>query len=526
MQSDSGILLNSVRDIFYVIFRHKWSILFFFVLVTAIVTAVTFVLPKGYESTAKLILRIGQESMPSDPGVTNALLNVNQERTGEVKSAMAILTSYDLAASVVEHVGPGWILNKPALRRNQELPIDEPGSANLIQLVSGMLSTTYREALIMAQLKERLTPEEEAIQTLRENLQVTSEERTSVVDVSLMLENAQVSQVVLNTLISQYLEKHVKVFASTVSPVFYEEKAQERHEELAKAEAALAEFRAMHEISSIPAQTETLLAQLSELEGQLSTVRAEADGLEAMVGQLQRAMDAQGRTHEVSRTVGMPNYAADALKERLIELRTQEKDLSLRYPDSHRPLIELREKIETVQTMLANEPETLTEVTTGLNANYESFAHTYQRELANLNGSRASIAGLEREQAELRDRINKIAAQEVTYERLMRERDTLEQEYKDVRETWNRAQLDQAKTLDNISNVSVAQMASFPLQPAKPNKMRNISFGLLLGLFGGIVLAFVKEYLDDTLNTVEAAEKRLGVPVLAEISEKEFRKCT
>ena len=526
MQSDSGILLNSVRDIFYVIFRHKWTIFVFFVLITAIVTAVTFVLPKGYESTAKLIIRIGQESLPSDPGVTNTLLNVNQERPGEVQSAIAIITSYDLAQTVVQEVGPGWILDKPSLPRNQELPIDEPGPPNVINQISGMLSTAYREALVLAQLKERLTPEEEAIQTLQDNLTVTSEDRTNVIIVSLMLENAQVSQVVLNTLIDKYLAKHVKVFENTISPAFYETKANEREVKLQQKESELNEFRAMHEISSIPAQTETLLAQISELEGQLSAVRAEADGKEATVEQLRMAMEEQGRMHEVSRTIGMPNYAADTLKERLIDLRTQEKDLSLRYPDSHRPLIELREKIAAVEKMLTEEPETLTEVTTGLNANYESFEHTYENELANLMGARARVSGLETEVARLQDRLNKLSAQEVTYEQLTRERDTLKDEYQNVRETWNKAQLDQAKTMDKITNVSVAQMASLPLEPTKPNKLRNIALGLLVGLFGGIVLAFVKEYLDDTLNTVEATEKRLGVPVLAEISEKEFRKCT
>ncbi|HEX72538.1 MAG TPA: hypothetical protein ENN65_04420, partial [Candidatus Hydrogenedentes bacterium] len=107
-----------------------------------------------------------------------------------------------------------------------------------------------------------------------------------------------------------------------------------------------------------------------------------------------------------------------------------------------------------------------------------------------------------------------------------RHKELAEAEYRQYRENREQARITAAMTMDNVSNVSVVQPASKPLLPVKPRKIRIISLGLLLGLFGGICLAFVCEYFDDSLNTTEAVEKRLGVQVLASISEKEFRACT
>ena len=82
--------------------------------------------------------------------------------------------------------------------------------------------------------------------------------------------------------------------------------------------------------------------------------------------------------------------------------------------------------------------------------------------------------------------------------------------------------MDQSK----ISNVNEIQAASKPIDPVRPKKARNIGLGLLLGLFLGLCYAFLLEFLDDSLNTVEAAEKRLGVPVLTALSVNEYKSCT
>ncbi len=522
---DSGILLNSVRDIMYVVFRHKWRIVTFFLLVLAIVTAVTFVLPVVYRSEAVLLVRLGREYLPADMSVEQPFVNVAQDRTGEVKSEVAILTSYDLAQQVVEEFGEGWILYRSDLPR-KEKAIDEPPAPGPLKQAVNILRDQARNVLVLLRLRERLEPKEEAIRTLMDSITVDVEDKTNIIRVGMELKHPELAKQVLKRLIELYLERHVDVYAAQAVPAFFQKQVEEAEAALKAQDDQLDAFRREHDISSLEAQKETLLAQISDLEGQLSTVTADADGLQAVVNQLTEAMQRQPRTQELSRTTGMPNYAADTLKERLIDLRAQETDLAARYPDTHRPLVELRDKVQVLETLLSQEDEVLTEVTTGLNRNYESFEHTLESEKAQLGGMRARIVVLQDEIAGLRARLAQISATDVELQRLTRERDVREQEYREFRDTWQRARIAHAKDIDKVSNISMVQDASTPLLPERPNKTRNIALGILLGLFGGICYAFIREFLDDTINTTEAAEKRLGVPVLAEISEKEFRTCT
>ncbi len=57
-----------------------------------------------------------------------------------------------------------------------------------------------------------------------------------------------------------------------------------------------------------------------------------------------------------------------------------------------------------------------------------------------------------------------------------------------------------------------------PRAAAKPDKAHNVLVGLLIGLLGGVGLAFFVEYLDNTIKSVEDVEAKLGVPVLGVVT--------
>lgn len=68
-------------------------------------------------------------------------------------------------------------------------------------------------------------------------------------------------------------------------------------------------------------------------------------------------------------------------------------------------------------------------------------------------------------------------------------------------------------------NVWTVEAAVPPANPVNAHRMRNLLLGVLLGLFGGVGLAFFVEYLDNTVKSVEEAEDRFGLPVLGVISQ-------
>jgi len=67
------------------------------------------------------------------------------------------------------------------------------------------------------------------------------------------------------------------------------------------------------------------------------------------------------------------------------------------------------------------------------------------------------------------------------------------------------------------SNIKIIDRALVPASPFTPDTKRNLIMALLLGIIGGIGLAFFVEYLDDTVKGPEEVEKITGLPTLGTI---------
>jgi len=80
-------------------------------------------------------------------------------------------------------------------------------------------------------------------------------------------------------------------------------------------------------------------------------------------------------------------------------------------------------------------------------------------------------------------------------------------------------QVDVSKELESLkaSNISVVDSAVVPKRPVSPNKTKNLMLALLFGIFGGVGLCFLLDYLDNTIKGPEEVEKLTGLPSLGVI---------
>jgi polysaccharide biosynthesis transport protein len=65
------------------------------------------------------------------------------------------------------------------------------------------------------------------------------------------------------------------------------------------------------------------------------------------------------------------------------------------------------------------------------------------------------------------------------------------------------------------SNIRIVDPAMIPSTPARPAKMRNVTLAFLVGLVGGTFLAFLREYMDNTVKTPDDIETLSHLPSLA-----------
>ena len=70
------------------------------------------------------------------------------------------------------------------------------------------------------------------------------------------------------------------------------------------------------------------------------------------------------------------------------------------------------------------------------------------------------------------------------------------------------------------SPVRMISAATPPDAPSKPNATINMAVSILAGLFLGVLIAFLVEYLDTSVKTMADAESLLGLPVLTVIPNK------
>ena len=84
-------------------------------------------------------------------------------------------------------------------------------------------------------------------------------------------------------------------------------------------------------------------------------------------------------------------------------------------------------------------------------------------------------------------------------------------------DTYTQRQKEQELALSSgrPNNISITNRATTPQGPVGPQRMRNIIIALLASLAAGIGLAFLLDYLDDSVRTSEDVGRHLGLPTLA-----------
>lgn len=70
----------------------------------------------------------------------------------------------------------------------------------------------------------------------------------------------------------------------------------------------------------------------------------------------------------------------------------------------------------------------------------------------------------------------------------------------------------------SVDNVSILSSAEVPGSPVSPNPQLNMAIALVVGLMAGVGLAFLLEFLDNTVKSEDQLEQLLGVPTLGTIS--------
>ena len=123
----------------------------------------------------------------------------------------------------------------------------------------------------------------------------------------------------------------------------------------------------------------------------------------------------------------------------------------------------------------------------------------------------ARLQILRRQRRTVQRELERFRSNEQVYYTLRRDIELLNEKYRRYQESLEQARI--AQTLENqrISNIGILQKPTFIIQPINREKRKTFALGLFLALAGSIGMAFLVEYLNHKIKSVEEIKKELAI---------------
>ena len=274
---------------------------------------------------------------------------------------------------------------------------------------------------------------------------------------------------------------------------FLRDRLGELKERLRVSEAALNEFRWQKGILVTEEKKENVVVeQLDDLNKQLS--KAESDRL---------AAEANLRTVDEQGVEALPelekNTTFHELKVQLAMAEGEHARMAAQFKPNYGGVAELKQKADAIRHSLDAE---VTRVGEAVRGAYRA-AHDKEAQLRTRFEEQKTQALQQKDAG-------------IEYALLAREADTNRALYDSVLQRMK----EMAVAVEaRASNVSVADRAVPPSTPAGAGRGRSIAFAMLLAALAGVVLAYLRDALDDTVKTTEDVERHGGLPVLGVVPE-------
>jgi tyrosine-protein kinase Etk/Wzc len=471
--------------------RGKWIILITFLVVLLATILVTKLMPPIYQATAKVLLNPteSKSSLFLDAGRADGVKNI-------VQNELAILGSRALADSVAER-----------LRQKRYLVKGRP------ELIPSILPPS--DALT----NDSIAPVEYVSGRVAGAVEFDPVRDSDIITITARSKNAREAQLLVNTFAEEYRDRNIYMSRAKSRSFreFLEAQALEKRKTLEEVENNLQGYMENQGIVSLDDESKRMIEQLASLEAQRDATDIILKELENTLGSYQAQLPQQETN--VSRVVGESSDTyIKQMQDQLAKLEvardmmvvqnptaTGREILNERVKDADQQIAALRLKL---QRRTDDYLRTLTPSQGGVE-DAAGYLKNVKQKIAeaniNVESLRAKKAALNEQIYTYERKFDRIPAKEVQMARLQRARLSNEKLYLMVEEKYNEANITEQS---NSGYIEIIEPAALPVSPSSPKTLVNLLLGAVMGLFLGIVFAFVKEYLDVRVQTPEDLKRR------------------
>lgn len=341
------------------------------------------------------------------------------------------------------------------------------------------------------------------------NLDVISPESGELIRYNYTSESPQLAAQIANATADAFIDSSIQrnYEASAYARTFLERQIAKTRNELENSERQLVEYAQAQGIIITSATT------AGSGDGSSSGSDADSPQGESLVQLNQALSDATAKrvaaqaAYQAALGSGITAQEANStqpLQQQLAALEAQYQNKRTFLKPDHPEMVSLHSEIDELQRQIVKETS---QVSSGrINALRADYLAASSAEKA-----------LQSKVSELKGQVLNLRGRSIQYAILQRDVDTnralynaLLQRYKEVGVAGG----------VGTSPVSIVDHANVPGTPYKPNLITNLLIGIALGFIGGMGVAIVLEYLNDTIKTREDVRKKLGIACLGSIPKR------
>mgnify|MGYP000328692385 CR=1 FL=1 len=423
-----------------------------------------------YEAKAHLLVKLGRENVEVPAGVEKGGVVSSGIRKEEINSGVLLLASRDLIAETIDEIGVDLFQPRPIV------------ATTPMQRIKAEIKETWRsikrtidEAMITLNLSQRLGEREKIILGIERALKVTREGESDVITVTLRLPDPGLAVKVVETQIRHFLERHVAVRRQGGLLSLFEQQATSYAKKLEELETERLRLQAEYGLTSIDEERRLLLTRANELGRLIETTSRERD------------MMVRGEGPASGMLAAKPSI--QPLIERFAALQIDKSRLLRDYDAQSKPVLDIGKEITSLEAMMR--------------ARFDSEVTTLQRQAATIQ-----------------ERLVKINEGERRLIQVEREHELAKRNYYTYSQRLEEARIASELDARRVANISVLSNPTLPIEAAYPPKSRVMLASLPAALLLGLALAFLLEYLNDSVWTARDLEKLRGVNFLGTFNRK------
>ena len=448
-------------DYLLILRKHQWLILAFMLGVVTIVSIATFRMRPVYVATAKLLIdRENSNILPFQGGDPYAY---EADQESYIETQAKILTSETLALQTI---------------RNS-------GLAGAPEFSSG---NGPSEAIASGTLKNQKRPPE--IAAFLGSLSVRRVPNSRLMDVSFESTNPVQAAQIVNAHLDNFIELNYvsKYEATSKASSWLKSQLDELRIRVQESEDRRLNYERQNQIWGVDDKQNMTMTRLSDLSKELAEAESETLKRRALYEYAESgALDA------------VPQIRDNTV---LQEMQKRRADLSISYADAVNQYGPNFPKVQRIQAQLKDMDAQMTQERKGIILQLRSD-YDEARQHQELIGQR-----LEQQKSDT----NSMSEKMVQYNILKREAEANKILYDGLLTKLKEAGISAGL---RSSNIRVVDPAMIPSTPSRPAKTRNIALSFLVGLVGGIGLALLREYMDNTVKTPDDIETLARLPSLA-----------